>query len=260
MPNPIVNNISPNTGRILDEDGGMINIANFLESICSTGYETGASSPSTDIHALTGVVNFNISADADVVAGVTHNVVVNVAGLTTGLLIASAVQSAIRRVGGTTYVGITFAYVGGVYVTTSGAVGPGSKIRITAGTATSGYSDLAAALKVGAANGASDTDGKIAGLPVAISGSNILQTNQQNQVSPGTPVNVGGGTSIPCNRIYIAAKMTNQGNVYLGGPTVSSMTGLVLPPGLSEWFYNNNVNLLWFDTDDASDGISWKVE
>jgi hypothetical protein len=171
MPNPTVNNIPPNTGRILDEYGGTFNIANFLESICSTGYETGASSPSTNVSALTGIVNFNISADADAVNGNVHNVVVNVAGLTTGLLIAAAVQSAIQRVGGVTYAGITFAYVGGVYVTTSGAVGPGSKIRITAGTATSGYSDLAAALKVGAANGAVDTDGKISGLPVAISGS-----------------------------------------------------------------------------------------
>jgi hypothetical protein len=94
----------------------------------------------------------------------------------------------------------------------------------------------------------------------AISGSIVLQTNQQTQNSPGTPVQIGAGASIPCSRIYVAAKVTNQGNVYLGGSNVSSVTGLILPPGLSEWFYNNNADLLWFDTDDAGDGISWKVE
>jgi hypothetical protein len=265
MGNPGINNISPNTGRILDEYGGQFNIANFFESLCSGGYETGASGCSTDIHALTGIVNFNISADADVVNGVTHNVVVNVLGLTTGSLIAAAVQSAIQAIGGNIYAGITFTYANGVYNALSGSLGPGSKIRITAGTVTSGYSDLAAALKIGSSNGAVDTDGAITGLPVLLKPTPTIDIGEVQIGDPNTPsqklaINAAGAASVtlsgsiallqdnltltgayqqlpntPCRSITIQAEPTNGGFVYIGNfNTVSSANHIcTLSPGSS---------------------------
>jgi hypothetical protein len=107
-------------------------------------------------------------------------------------LIASAMQTAIQALGGN-YQWVTVAFTGGVYVITSGTIGPGSKVRIAAGPT----NDVAATLKIGAANGAVDTDGKITGLPTQVSGSIVAQANlgtgttvaQLPSVSPGVSGN-----------------------------------------------------------------------
>lgn len=38
-------------------------------------------------------------------------------------------------------------------------------------------------------------------------------------------------SSIPCDRIDIQASLSNAGVVYVGGPSVSSTTGIALNPG-----------------------------
>ncbi len=120
----------------------------------TAGYETGASGGSTNISG--GTANqFQIACDADVDASTYHNVTLTLTGLTTGALIAAQMQTQIRAIGGI-YANVTVAYTNSVYVTTSGTTGSDSKVRIIAGTS----NDVSATLKIGAANGAVDTDGQ----------------------------------------------------------------------------------------------------
>jgi hypothetical protein len=120
----------------------------------AAGFETGASAPSTDIHLAT-TPTFKISVDSDVSGAPTYqSITLTPTGLTTGLLIAAAMQAAIRAVGGI-YANVGVAFIGGVYVITSGTKGNTSKVRVANGAA----NDVAATLKIGAANAAVDTAG-----------------------------------------------------------------------------------------------------
>jgi hypothetical protein len=167
MTEPInIFDILPKTGKILDDNRVPFNVANFLESMCSHGYETGASGGATNISAAISPT-FQIAVDFDVAAGNYHPVTLVPTGLTSGVAIAAAMQTAIQALNAN-YAGVTAAYTGGEYVITSGTFGPDSKVRIVAGTSF----DIAAALKIGAANGAVDTDGKVIGMPMQLS-SNI---------------------------------------------------------------------------------------
>lgn len=135
---------------------GMTFIANVDASAEATtvtfaaaaGTEVGADSPATDITALT-TPNFKIAVDG----GTARSVTLATEGNDTGSKVAAAMQTAIRALGGV-YAGVTVSF-GTAYTITSGTKGTGSKVRITAGNA----NDCAAALKIGAANGATDTDG-----------------------------------------------------------------------------------------------------
>jgi hypothetical protein len=120
----------------------------------AAGYETGAAGPSTDIHSATSPT-FKIAVDTDTydTAPSYHDVTLVPAGLTTGALIAAAMQTAIRALGGI-YSAVTVAYTT-VYTITSGTKGQGSAVRVANGTT----NDVAATLKIGAANGATDTGG-----------------------------------------------------------------------------------------------------
>jgi hypothetical protein len=167
MTEPInIFDILPKTGKILDDNRVPFNVANFLESMCSHGYETGASGGATNISTAISPT-FQIAVDFDVAAGNYHPVTLVPTGLTSGVAIAAAMQTAIQALNAN-YAGVTAAYTGGEYVITSGTFGPDSKVRIVAGTSF----DIAAALKIGAANGAVDTDGKVIGMPMQLS-SNI---------------------------------------------------------------------------------------
>jgi hypothetical protein len=120
----------------------------------AAGFETGAAGPSTDIHSAT-TPTFKIAVDADVVASPNYqSITLTPAGLTTGLLIAAAMQVAIRALGGF-YANVAVAFAGGVYVITSSTKGNTSKVRVANGAS----NDVAATLKIGAANAAVDTDG-----------------------------------------------------------------------------------------------------
>jgi len=117
----------------------------------TAGYETGASGGSTNISAG-AATTFKIAVDGMAAVSIT----LVLAGLTTGALIASAMQTAIQALGAN-YAGVTVAFVGNVYVITSGTVGTASSIVVTAGTS----NDVAITLKLGVANGAIDTVGTI---------------------------------------------------------------------------------------------------
>jgi hypothetical protein len=116
----------------------------------TAGYETSGAAPSTDISAGSATT-FKIAIDGD---STEHAVTLTVAGLNTGLLIAAAIQSEIREIGGI-YAAVTVAFTGGVYVITSASKGIGSQVRVTNGDS----NNVATVLKIGAANGATDTDG-----------------------------------------------------------------------------------------------------
>ncbi|MHB9004723.1 MAG: hypothetical protein ACYC6C_11790, partial [Coriobacteriia bacterium] len=78
----------------------------------AAGYETGAATPSTNISAGTATT-FQIAVDADVVAPIVYNsVTLTLAGLNTGALIAAAMQTAIRALGGI-YAAVKVEFVGG---------------------------------------------------------------------------------------------------------------------------------------------------
>ena len=120
----------------------------------TVGHETGAADPSTDISAGSATT-FKIAVDGDVSDSPSYqSITLTVTGLNTGALIAAAMQTAIRAKSGS-YAGVTVAFTGGIYVITSGITGVRSKVRVAVGTA----NDVAAVLKIGAANAAVDTDG-----------------------------------------------------------------------------------------------------
>lgn len=120
----------------------------------AAGYETGGATPSTDIHTATSpTLQIAVDSDAYLTTPSYQSITLTPAGLTTGALIAAALQTAIRALGGA-YAGVTVTY-GTTYVVTSGTKGPLSRVRIVDGAA----NDVAASLKLGAANGATDTDG-----------------------------------------------------------------------------------------------------
>lgn len=135
------------------------------------GYETSGTGPVTDIHAYT-TPTFCIAIDGDAYENHYHPVALTPAGLTTGALIASAMQTAIRAINTNCvgYAQATVTYTGGYYIITSGQTsaggGPCSRVRVVSSPTT----DVAAALKIGVANGAANTDGTAGDTNITIQG------------------------------------------------------------------------------------------
>jgi len=148
----------------------------------TSGYETGASIPSTDI-SLGTATTFQIAVDGDETY---HPVTLTLAGLNTGLLIAAAMQTAIRALGGI-YAAVTVSFTGGVYIITSATVGLNSKVRVIAGAT----NDVAAALKIGAANGAADTDGT-GSIMIQLKAMEYKRTIGQYSTSPDAAASIMG--------------------------------------------------------------------
>ena len=118
----------------------------------TAGYETSGAGASTNISSGSATT-FKIAVDGD---STPKTVTLTVAGLNTGNLIASAIQSGIQALSGV-YAGVTVAFVNNRYVITSGTTGTTSSVVVTKGTT----NDVAATLKLGTANGAIDTTGTI---------------------------------------------------------------------------------------------------
>lgn len=209
MTEPInIFDILPKTGKILDDNSVPFNVANFLESVCSHGYETGASGGATNISTAISPT-FQIAVDFDVSEGNYHPVMLVPTGLTSGVAIAAAMQTAIQALNAN-YAWATVAYTGGAYVITSGTFGPDSKVRIVAGAS----NDIAAALKIGAANGAVDTDGKVIGMPVQVSGSIVEDLG-------GTPLAYGGTGNLFSSNI--TSKITGRSDLMV----VATVSGVL---------------------------------
>lgn len=114
----------------------------------AAGTSVSGASPSTDISAGSNT-NFKISVDGDTAETVT----LTLTGLTSGAAIATEMQAKIRALGGNK-AAVTVAYTT-VYTITSSKLGTGSHVVITDGSTAS----VAAALKIGAANGGTETAG-----------------------------------------------------------------------------------------------------
>lgn len=162
----------------------------------TSGYETGAASPSTDISA--GPANtFQIAVDGDAPSLSYHSVTLTLTGLTTVGAIAAEMQTQIQALGGI-YAGVTVTYssAASAYVITSGTSGYASAVRVTSGAT----NDVAAALKIGRINGAVDTDGKPAHsiTPVVEGGdSTAIATAIWQRKGPGCNTAPGGDQQIP---------------------------------------------------------------
>lgn len=123
------------------------------DQAATAGTETSGPSPSTNISA--GPANqLQIAVDADVVSGAYRNIALTLTGLTTGAAIAAQLQTQIRAQAGI-YAAVTVAYANSLYVITSGTTGISSMVAINPAVS----SDVSAALKLGIANGATDTNG-----------------------------------------------------------------------------------------------------
>ncbi|MCK9570399.1 hypothetical protein M0R72_15740 [Candidatus Pacearchaeota archaeon] len=120
----------------------------------NAGYHTGGANPSIDISGGTDT-SFNIQADSETSASL---ITLTVAGLNSGAAIATAMQAAIRALGGA-YTSVTVSYEGApdtdYYLITSGTTGAVSVITITDATA----NNVADNLKIGVANGGASTAG-----------------------------------------------------------------------------------------------------
>lgn len=118
-----------------------------VPSIGTRGSSTSAAAPSTDISAEAVPAQIGVAVDGEAVTNVS---LASVTGLTTGTLIAAALETEINtdlatagRKGR-----VSVAFSGGLYVVRSQKVGVTSAVVITAGTA----NDLAVELKLGSGN------------------------------------------------------------------------------------------------------------
>lgn len=78
------------------------------------------------------------------------------------------------------------------------------------------------------------------------------------QATVDTPgKNVLIGTHIFMEWFTLVANSGNSGDIYLGGQSVSSASGLVFPPGAYLTLYEVWLDSFSVDAETASDGVSW---
>ncbi|MCZ7406364.1 MAG: hypothetical protein O8C67_15745, partial [Candidatus Methanoperedens sp.] len=126
-------------------------------SICITGqgYHVGGANPATSLSS-SSTTKFKITCDA---CTTPHIITLANYPRTTGVLVASEMQSKIQALGTCAHAGIftkvQVKYENGRYKIFSGTIGAASNIRITAGD----DHDVSAVLKIGVANGGEEFDG-----------------------------------------------------------------------------------------------------
>jgi hypothetical protein len=68
-------------------------------------------------------------------------------------------------------------------------------------------------------------------------------------------------TDTKCSYVIITAESDNTGNVVVGDANVvaaaGSERGIILEPSRSERIYLSNLNLLWLDSAENGDGVSY---
>jgi hypothetical protein len=157
-------------------------------TLLAAGFLIGGTGPATDIHLGTGTT-LKIAVDT-AVYGLTptySSVTLTLTGLTTGVLIASALQAAIQALGGI-YAAVTVAYQASptaCYIVTSATKGPLSSVRIAIGAA----NDVAAALMLTTGTGSTATDG-VGSVALALMNASYMRT--LTQYSAQTPNAVVG--------------------------------------------------------------------
>lgn len=86
---------------------------------------------------------------------------------------------------------------------------------------------------------------------------NTLRHGQKSVTTAGTRVALG--TTQPLKAITILAKDTNTGNIYVGGNTVTSANGFILPPGAGHSWTGSGLDVvnIYIDSDVNGGGVSW---
>ena len=152
----------------------------------TAGHEQGAVAYSTDISGGTDNT-FKIAVDSDVTLYPTtpnyQTVTLTTAGMNTGTKIAAEMQSKIRALGGK-YAAVTVVLTANGYLITSGTTGSNSKVRITDGSS----NNVADNLKIGAINGAVDTDGTAVGYGNSLA--DLVNATNKSYPQGATPWNV----------------------------------------------------------------------
>ena len=92
-------------------------------------------------------------------------------------------------------------------------------------------------------------------IPPQVAGSETPVTGQKTVTTAGTQVAIGGNVDV--RRLIVVADPDNGGNIYVGPDTVSSSTGLKLPPGGILPCGNVNLSKIFIDADYNGEGISY---
>jgi len=88
-------------------------------------------------------------------------------------------------------------------------------------------------------------------------------TGQTTVPTAGTAQNLAAQAIPNAFSVVIMALPGNQKNVYIGNSKTAAQahgSAFVLGPGLFVRYYITNTNLVWIDTDNNGEGVSWTVE
>lgn len=188
------------------------------DSVDTAGYEVGAAEAATDIHS--GTANeFKIAVDGDETP---KAITLTLTNCTSGDTTAAEMEKQIRAVGGTVYGSVTVEYSVNHYVITSPNYGEGSQIRVTAGDT----NDISVALKIGAANGATDIDGTTTYKEAAAAimgyamGSNTQTANSAYELFGKSEVGI---TAEQVTNTELTKIKSYNGNVYVNRGTVYNL-------------------------------------
>lgn len=149
----VLNGVSGNIMDLLQKNNVNRTLGQYsTDSVQTQGYETGGAGAATDIHSGTDN-EFNIALDGDATP---KNITLTLSNCTSGETTAAEIERQIQALGGDVYSNVKVEYSVDHYVITSPSYGDGSQVRVTAAT----ENDISEELKIGAANGAVDTDGE----------------------------------------------------------------------------------------------------
>lgn len=97
---------------------------------------------------------------------------------------------------------------------------------------------------------------------VIIRGFGSPKTGRKTVATPGTAVPIVS-TSLSCRRVDITALPTNSGYIFIGDKNVSAVTGSeagnILYAGNTATLSISDAILLWIDSQNANDGISYSI-
>lgn len=84
----------------------------------------------------------------------------------------------------------------------------------------------------------------------------VLRNNRMVVAAPATDEVLGGDVSLAIG-VTIKAESDNTGKIYVGAEGVTSATGYQLSPGEQVFIPISNLNLVWLDTEQAGDGVTY---
>jgi hypothetical protein len=177
----------------------------------TAGFETGAINAAIDIHSGTAST-FKIAVDGDATP---KSIVLTLANCTSGVNIATEMQYQIRSIGGAyANVSVVFNPTTVNYIITSGTTGSLSTVVVTAGAT----NDVSTTLKIGVANGATDTTGTTTYVPSVVAimgyamGANDGTANSTYTLAYKQEVGV---TTENLTTTQVSTIKGNNGNVYI---------------------------------------------